>query len=211
MLGQHSRVARVLVCIGIGARSIGCGSAAPAADPPSAPSSEPAPEPVVVPSAATPTAPVVAADSEASSTAAKSAETPPGDAAEPAQPPEASGASPEEAALAARANGPATGGPRGNRPCAFHESVDTYQRQCVATVNPDGSVLVSAKGTKLNPDHGFEFTLHGGDQNVWAAKGTLDAFGYCRGPFVARGTMSVDRGVKTYELRFKQHCMIVVR
>jgi hypothetical protein len=33
----------------------------------------------------------------------------------------------------------------------------------------------------------------------------------CRGPFVARTTMSVDNGVKTYELRFKKHCMIVVR
>jgi hypothetical protein len=126
-------------------------------------------------------------------------------------PPQGDGADPKEAALAARASGPATGGPRGTRPCAFHESVDTYQRQCLATVNPDGSVSVSAKGTKLNPEHGFEFTLHGGENNQWVAKGTLNAFKHCTGPFVALVNMSVDRGVKTYDLRFKEHCMISIR
>lgn len=113
--------------------------------------------------------------------------------------------------LVARANGPATGGPRGNRPCAFHESVDTYKRQCVAKVNPDGSISVSAKGTQLNPDNGFEFTMHGGENNQWVAKGTLNAFAHCDGPFVALVNMSIDNGLKTYDLRFKQHCMISIR
>ena len=116
----------------------------------------------------------------------------------------------EQVALAARASGPATGGPRGARPCAFHESVDTYQRQCVASTNPDGSVSVVAKGTKLNPGNGFDFTMHG-PEGEWVAKGTLNAFKQCSGPFVAKVTTYLDKGVKTYELRFKEHCMIVVR
>ena len=117
----------------------------------------------------------------------------------------------EQALLAARATGPATGGPRGTRPCAFHESVDSYQRQCVSKVNPDGSVTVTAKGTKLNPDNGFEFTFHGGENQQWVAKGTLNAFARCDGPFAALVTSSIDQGVNTYELRFKQHCKIVIR
>lgn len=198
--------------------SLGCGGTAPTAE---APVASPPPDPSTP---AMPPAPAVAA-APAETTAA--ADTPPAPAspaptpapraeslggAETGQPvaTEAS-TSPDDAALVARANGPATGGPRGNRPCAFHESVDTYQRQCLAKVNPDGSVLVSAKGTKLNPDHGFEFTLHGGSENQWVAKGTLNAFGLCKGPFVAPVTSYLDHGVKTYELRFKQHCMIVVR
>jgi hypothetical protein len=116
----------------------------------------------------------------------------------------------EQAALAPRATGPATGGPRGTRPCAFHESVDTYERQCVAKLNPDGSVSVTAKGTRLNPDNGFSFTLHG-PEHQWVAEGTLDAFARCAGPFVAPVVASIDHGVMTYELRFKGHCMIVVR
>jgi len=116
----------------------------------------------------------------------------------------------EQAALAPRATGPATGGPRGARPCSFHESVDTYERQCVAKLNPDGSVSVTAKGTRLNPDNGFSFTLHG-PENQWVAQGTLNAFARCAGPFVAPVVATIDHGVTTYELRFKGHCMIVVR
>jgi hypothetical protein len=106
--------------------------------------------------------------------------------------------------------GPAQGGPRGRRPCEFRESVDSYRRQCVSQVNPDGSVFVVAKGTDLNPNNGFDFTLHGVEGD-WVAKGTLNAFGICAGPFVARVVSVLDHGVKTYEMRFKEHCMIVVR
>lgn len=116
----------------------------------------------------------------------------------------------EEAHLSAEATGPAVGGPKNNRPCEFHESVDSYQRQCTTSRNPDGSLLVRAKGTKLNPDNGFEFTLHGGPHS-FVARGTLNAFYKCAGPFVARVATVIDRGVTTYELRFREHCKIVVR
>jgi hypothetical protein len=116
----------------------------------------------------------------------------------------------EEAHLGAEATGPAVGGPKNNRPCEFHESVDSYQRQCTTSRNPDGSLLVSAKGTKLNPDNGFEFTLHGGPHS-FVARGTLNAFYKCAGPFVARVATVIDKGVTTYELRFREHCKIVVR
>ena len=117
----------------------------------------------------------------------------------------------DPATLAARATGPAVGGPTGTRPCTFQEGADSYNRQCVATANPDGSVSVRAKGTALNPNSGFEFTLHGGENDVWTAKGTLNAFAQCRGPFLAQAVMTVRNDVKTYELKFKKGCAIVLR
>lgn len=106
--------------------------------------------------------------------------------------------------------GPAVGGPKDNRPCAFHESVDSYERRCTTTKNDDGSLRVQAKGTALNPDNGFEFTLRGGPHQ-FVARGTLDSFGMCKGPFVAYVNTVIDKGVTTYEMRFKNHCKIVVR
>jgi hypothetical protein len=88
--------------------------------------------------------------------------------------------------------------------------VDTYRRHCRSARNPDGSLRVTAPGTALNPDYGFEFTLHG-HKGDWVAEGTLNAFGQCRGPFVARVLTYLDNGVTTYELRFHEHCMIVIR
>jgi len=40
-------------------------------------------------------------------------------------------------------------------------------------------------------------------------KGTLNAFSQCKGPFTALVTMSLEHGVKTYELRFKHNCIVV--
>lgn len=106
--------------------------------------------------------------------------------------------------------GPAVGGPKNNRPCAFHESVDSYERRCITTKNADGSLRVEAKGTTLNPDNGFELTLRGGPHQ-FVARGTLDSFGICKGPFVAYVNTVIDKGVTTYEMRFKNHCKIVIR
>ena len=215
MFGQSSIAPFVIACAGVLTLASACGSPAPSVDASSAPQPADPNAPVAsgaplsVPSGALPVTP---------SPATSSAPTSGPNSAEPAR--SASAESPglevvdyeaEQAILAARATGPATGGPRGTRPCAFHESVDSYQRQCVAKVNPDGSVTVTAKGTKLNPDNGFEFTFHGGENHQWVAKGTLNAFAKCAGPFAALVTSSLDQGVNTYELRFKQHCKIVVR
>lgn len=114
-----------------------------------------------------------------------------------------------EAELQAGATGPAVGGPRGSRACQFHESVDAYQRRCTISKAPDGSLIVVAKGTPLNPEHGFEFSLHGGPSS-FVAKGTLNAFGICRGPFIARANAFLDRGRTKYELRFNEHCKITI-
>jgi hypothetical protein len=88
--------------------------------------------------------------------------------------------------------------------------VDSYRRSCAITSNPDGSLQVTAEGTKLNPENGFAFSLHGGPNN-FVARGELQAFGICKGPFEARAHTVIDGGATTYELRFKEHCMIVIR
>lgn len=207
MLGHGALVSLNLVCAGIVVLSAGCASTAPCTEARSAAPSVATPPATPAPVAASSSLKPAEAAPEASAKAPSTAETPSGGSMPPSPP----SADPEPAALAAEAVGPATGGPRGTRPCAFHESVDTYQRQCVSKVNADGSVTVSAKGTPLNPNNGFEFTLHGGKDNRWIANGTLTAFKECTGPFVALATASFDHGVTSYELRFKQHCMIVVR
>lgn len=88
--------------------------------------------------------------------------------------------------------------------------MDSYQRLCTTRRDSDGSLRVLAKGTRLNPENGFEFVLFGGPHN-FSAEGTLNAFGICAGPFTAQATTVIDRGMTTYELRFKEHCKIVIR
>lgn len=106
--------------------------------------------------------------------------------------------------------GPAKGGPRGTRKCEFRESVDTYARTCTVTQDPDGALTVTAQGTKLNPDNGFTFRM-GGGPNAFDVTGKLDAFGICKGRFSGRMQLVQDGGAQTYEARFRDHCMIVVR
>jgi hypothetical protein len=88
--------------------------------------------------------------------------------------------------------------------------VNTYARRCTITKNSDGSLQVVAKGTQLNPDNGFNFSLHGGPHQ-FVAKGELHAFDICDGPFTAQVATVIDNGVTTYELRLAEHCMIVIR
>ena len=106
--------------------------------------------------------------------------------------------------------GPAQGGPRGVRPCEFRESVDTYARTCAIKPNPDGSLQVTAPGTALNPKNGFTLRM-GGGPNSFDVSGELDAFGLCKGPFSGRMNMVLDGAARTYEVRFHEHCMIVIR
>jgi hypothetical protein len=106
--------------------------------------------------------------------------------------------------------GPAQGGPRGSRPCEFRESVDTYVRRCSVKLNADGSLGVTAPGTKLNPDNGFSLRM-GGGPNQFTVSGQLDAFGPCRGPFSGPMIAVLDGATRTYEARFNGQCMIVIR
>jgi hypothetical protein len=41
--------------------------------------------------------------------------------------------------------------------------------------------------------------------------GQLDAFSICRGPFSGTMILADDAGKKTFEARFRDHCMIVIR
>lgn len=106
--------------------------------------------------------------------------------------------------------GKAVGGPRGVRRCEFHESVDAYARTCTIQTNPDGSLTVKAPGTALNPEHGFSLRMGGGPNRV-EVSGQLDAFGICSGPF-SGAMIAIDEGAaRTYEVRFRDHCMIIIR
>jgi hypothetical protein len=107
-------------------------------------------------------------------------------------------------------SGPVTGGPRGSRPCEFRESVDTYARTCLVTTEPDGTLRVTAKGTALNPENGFSFRM-GGGPDAFSVAGELQAFGICKGPFGGKLVASTGPSGKSYEVRFKEHCKIVIR
>lgn len=106
--------------------------------------------------------------------------------------------------------GAAQGGPRGVRPCEFRESVDTYHRTCTVKQSADGSLTVTAPGTTLNPSNGLSFRM-GGGPSEFTVSGELEAFGLCRGPFSGTMNTVIDRGKKIYEVRFREHCMIVLR
>lgn len=79
--------------------------------------------------------------------------------------------------------------------------------------NADGSLTITAPGTALNPNNGFSFRVAGGPER-FTATGHLDAFSICRGPF--GGSMVAihdgnDPRKVSYEVRFRDHCMIVVK
>ncbi len=62
----------------------------------------------------------------------------------------------------------------------------------------------------LNPEHGFEFDT-GGGLNQFSVEGRLEAFAFCTGRF--SGWMNAilnHKGAKEYEVRFRDHCKIVV-
>ena len=105
--------------------------------------------------------------------------------------------------------GAAVGGPQGQRRCEFRESIDDYPRTCTVKKNVDGSLTITAPGTKLNPDHGFSFKM-GGGPNQFQVAGQLDAFKFCRGPFVGTMLAVHDDNKVSYELRFREHCMIAI-
>jgi hypothetical protein len=106
--------------------------------------------------------------------------------------------------------GPVQGGPRGVRPCEFRESVDTYARSCTIKPDADGSLTVTAPGTALNPKNGFSFKM-GGGPSTFVVSGELDAFNICRGPFSGKMATVQDGAARSYEVRFRDHCMIVIR
>lgn len=88
--------------------------------------------------------------------------------------------------------------------------MDTYARTCLVTIEPDGALLVTAKGTALNPENGFSVRMGGGPDS-FSAVGELQAFGLCKGPFVGKVVASTGPFGKSYEVRFKEHCKIVIR
>jgi hypothetical protein len=78
------------------------------------------------------------------------------------------------------------------------------------SLDPDGALTIRAAGTALNPNHGFQFRV-GGPKNAYVVNGQLDAFGACRGAFHGRMvTVLEPSGARSYEVRFREHCMIVV-
>lgn len=101
------------------------------------------------------------------------------------------------------------GGPHGSRRCVFHEGVDSYERRCLITKNKDGTLHVEARGTQLNPNHGFTFDM-GGGPNQFQVEGKLEAFAFCTGRFSGQMALILNNGAKEYEVRFRNNCKIVV-
>ena len=167
------------------------------------------PEPLPPPTAPCPTV----AEAHAAPTAPAPTPEPPAESAEANASADAgapSDAGSDASSPTPPAIGAAKGGPRGVRRCEFRESVDTYSRTCTIKQDADGALVVTAPGTALNPKNGFSFRM-GGGPNAFDVSGQLDAFGLCRGPFSGRMVSVLDGATRTYEVRFRDHCMIVVR
>ena len=105
----------------------------------------------------------------------------------------------------------------GKHGCNMRDGTGTYNRLCVVSSQPDGSLSVKAKGTSLNPDVGFEFTATGGPDS-YTAKGKMSAFDKCSGSFEANAERKDVRGVQWYVAEYApgggsgtKTCRIMIR
>ncbi|MEM7155238.1 MAG: hypothetical protein AAF799_20485 [Myxococcota bacterium] len=92
--------------------------------------------------------------------------------------------------------------------CSFRDSTGSYNRRCKVTADGDGKWKVSAPGTKLNPDNGFNGTLSGGPDS-FQFEGRVSGFDNCRGNFSATANRDGERLVAKATLG--SGCPVTVR
>lgn len=116
------------------------------------------------------------------------------------------------AAPAAAAGGLAPG----KHGCMMVEGGDSYNRLCTVTAQADGSLLVKAPGTSLNPNNGFEFRATGGPDS-YQIEGKMSAFSACVGSFTSAASREDIGGKPWFVAKFAPQgkdtarCKIMIR
>lgn len=95
----------------------------------------------------------------------------------------------------------------GRHRCSFTEAGSQYNRQCTVVRRPDGSFLVSAVGTSLNPDQGFELVATG-SAPAYQVSGSLRAFEACDGPFTSVTALEKRGDESFFVIRWGGRCSI---
>lgn len=98
----------------------------------------------------------------------------------------------------------------GRHRCSFEEGGHDYDRRCEVTAQPDGSLVVEARGTRLNREQGFRFTATGAPPR-YRAQGTLTAFATCSGAFTGELVQEGGGRRATYVIRWGSGCVITIR
>ncbi len=98
----------------------------------------------------------------------------------------------------------------GRHRCSFEEGGHDYDRRCEVTVQPDGSLVVEARGTRLNREQGFRLTATGAPPR-YRAQGTLTAFAACTGAFTGELVQEGGGRRTTYVIRWGSGCVITIR
>ena len=131
----------------------------------------------------------------------------------PTPDPEPPSADPSPAAEPSDAAGAAVVEPEGGLPpgkhrCSFTDTSGKYNRVCTVTRDAAGHLTVSAPGTELNPDNGFDGTLEGGPDS-YRFSGKIAGFDDCVGAFEA--TVSAEKDAYVATAKLDSGCPITIR
>ena len=98
----------------------------------------------------------------------------------------------------------------GRHRCSFTEAGSDYARSCQVVALPDGSLQITARGTRLNPGAGFTLTATGHAPR-YDATGSLTAFGACSGPVAGALSLQGSHASPHYEVTWGAGCKITIQ
>lgn len=98
----------------------------------------------------------------------------------------------------------------GRHRCKFAEDGAKYNRVCTVTQQPDGTMLVKAPGTKLNPDIGFDVVLTGAP-DAYDAEVTMRTFATCKGKHKGKVKIEASRDDYWYVIALPKGCGVWIK
>ncbi len=104
----------------------------------------------------------------------------------------------------------------GKHGCTMLDGTGSYNRVCTVSTQADGSLSVTAPGTSLNPQIGFQFTGTGGPES-YAIQGKMTAFDACSGNFSSTAKQENLGGTPWFVAKFapggsgSERCKIMIR
>ncbi len=151
------------------------------------------------PVAPAPVAPAPVAPAPVAPVAPPETPPPPAPVAPPETPPETPPEAPPVDALSV-----------GRHRCSFTEAGSDYARSCQVVALPDGSLQITARGTRLNPGAAFSLTATGHAPR-YDATGSLTAFGACTGPVTGALSLQGSHASPHYEVTWGAGCKITIQ
>lgn len=98
----------------------------------------------------------------------------------------------------------------GRHRCKFAEDGAKYNRVCTVTQKDDGTLVVQAPGTKLNPGIGFDVELTGAP-TAYDAAVTMKTFATCKGKHKGTAQIETIRGDSWYVIKLPKGCGVWIK